>query len=258
VDQRYGFSPMVLSDEELKVFRKIEGLVLEETNQIFSVAPGVDLTDPAQLRGIDQATRSQLWEHFLKEKEKVVSTLETRHGGGFDEGEVAALSGFGEAFEGKFILLRQLKEHAVFLQLKVAQDGADPPAFGVTGQDESFKVRIGREDARLPRQVETVLIPFLGKIVTNGLLTHDRLPRGSSGIFNEAYRDSCKAQGGLITKVKTASPRPRRLSLSKRVMSKREKGADAPLPVRAVDEKPGGLVVQAAFPWYEAFESSGS
>jgi len=77
-------------------------------------------------------------------------------------------------------------------------DAGDPPtAYGVVALTEPFEDLIG---SYLPRMVETVLLPFQGRIVYDGLLSGYNISFGG-GIkrsLNDSYRQA-KSRQGIVT-----------------------------------------------------------
>ncbi len=103
---------------------------------------------------------------------------------------------------GRFIVLRQLRPHMIFL------DGNTPvAAYGVTALSEPMGPILGRP---LPVMVETVLFPFRGKIVYDGILSQFNVtfgPGSRSGF--EANLRSAKARQGIVSSLPWAPPTPK-------------------------------------------------
>jgi hypothetical protein len=111
---------------------------------------------------------------------------------------------------GKFYVFRQLKKYMVFLST-----GEHPIAYGVLALSQPFEELVG---PYLPVLTETVLLPFKGMIVYDGLMNSYNISFGP-GIrrsLNESFKEA-KARHGIVTS----------LPMSKE-----------PLPVKAPKAKP--------------------
>ncbi len=110
---------------------------------------------------------------------------------GFTEDKLDLLSKWEHFVKGRFIVYKHLKNHTVFLE-------AESPfkAYGVLGLEEDIEKVI----PHIPTPVETVLLPFKGKIVYDGLVRTSRLGFGSNlkGQIKEQYLKA-KSKFGLIT-----------------------------------------------------------
>jgi hypothetical protein len=93
--------------------------------------------------------------------------------------------------KGQFWLIRYLKKHAVFI------DGSF--AYGVLALSDPFEWFYGNN---LPRMVETVLLPFEGKIVYDGMMMSSNVLIGGNltSSLNSEY-SVLKAKYGLITQL---------------------------------------------------------
>jgi Domain of unknown function (DUF6398) len=92
---------------------------------------------------------------------------------------------------GKFYVFRQLKKHMVFLSTD-----KQPIAYGVLALSQPFEELVG---PYLPVLTETVLLPFKGMMVYDGLMTSYRISFGP-GIrrsLNESFKEA-KARHGII------------------------------------------------------------
>ncbi len=91
--------------------------------------------------------------------------------------------------KGSFFVYKYLKDYTVFIK--------DDLAFGVLSLSDPFEAFFGNN---LPTYVETVLLPFKGKIVYHGLLMGGRMRFGSGyrKSLNEVYKKA-KAKYGIIT-----------------------------------------------------------
>ncbi len=120
-----------------------------------------------------------LLEGFLKENPFGLST---------EDKEIAA--GFRHRLSGRFVFMKQLKEHAIFTD--------DKYAYGVLALSTPFEMVMGF--APLPCMVEAVLLPFKGKIIYDGFLLpyNVRFGGGYKSSFNDQLKEA-KANYGIVT-----------------------------------------------------------
>ena len=107
--------------------------------------------------------------------------------------ELAIVSQWKHCVSGKLIMFRQLKKHMIFLST------SDPPiAYGVLALTEPFDDLF--IDASMPKLVQTLLLPFKGKIIYDGLMgSYDvSLGGGIKRSLNNNYRDA-KERLGVVT-----------------------------------------------------------
>jgi hypothetical protein len=97
--------------------------------------------------------------------------------------------------KGRFYVLRHLKQNSIFLLV-----GNKPKAYGVLGLTDELDRVIPK--STLPAYVETVLLPYEGAVVCDGLLVADNSPIGSNikHEMSDEYK-GIKQAGELITKL---------------------------------------------------------
>lgn len=146
---------------------------------------------PAEYSLLPPDIRFEVHEAFLENPELVDAFVEENpfH---LDEPELEIVGSWKHFIAGRFCVLRYLKNHAVFLS------ATDPPvAYGVADLLMPFEMLIG---PRLPQVVETVLLPFQGRIVYDGMMQVANIRFGGSAKrgLNEDYKEA-KAREGIIT-----------------------------------------------------------
>jgi hypothetical protein len=103
---------------------------------------------------------------------------------------------------GKFYIFRELAKYTVFLSITTP-----PIAYGVLALSDPFDLLIRRP---LPIMVQTVLLPFKGMIVYDGLMSSYNISFGP-GIrrnLNQDFKDA-KARHGIVTSLPmSATPLP--------------------------------------------------
>src|SRR6266496_1017610 len=106
--------------------------------------------------------------------------------------ELEIVSSWRHLVFGRFIALRQLKTHMLLLSC----DGAST-AYALTGLIEPIEMVIKQP---LPTMIETVLLPFRGKIIYDGVISRFNVTFGSGSRrgFEEHLR-AAKASNGFFT-----------------------------------------------------------
>ena len=94
--------------------------------------------------------------------------------------------------KGKFVIIKELKKYCIFLNLN------DNMIYGVKGISSPFSEMI----PYFPYMIETVLIPFNGKIIYDSIIEGESITFGSSfkKSFNEKYIE-IKNKKEIITKL---------------------------------------------------------
>ena len=123
----------------------------------------------------------QLFDDFIQENKEELS----------DE-DIAILKSWKSFIQGKFYLFRYLKKSRIFLSVDEHHQ-----TYGVLSLYSSFQEMFGTQ---LPRLVETVLLPFKGKIVSDGIIMESNIYFGSGyrSSIKEIYAEA-KARFGMIT-----------------------------------------------------------
>lgn len=114
--------------------------------------------------------------------------------------ELETVGDWRKMLTGKFYVLRHLKKHSLFLT------GAEnSPVYGVIGLTQPIEEVIGPD---VPVLVDAILLPFLGRIVYDGLM--ERFPitfgPGIRRSLNDDYRDA-KELGRMVTSLGPPAPK---------------------------------------------------
>lgn len=112
---------------------------------------------------------------------------------GFDKEELAIVTGWQNFVAGDFFLERYLKSHAIFI-------GNHNQVYGVLGLHQGLEEIIHK--SYLPLRTKVVLLPFLGKIVYDGLIESYNVYFGA-GITRELKETylAAKQNGRIITEL---------------------------------------------------------
>ncbi|HXJ61065.1 MAG TPA: plasmid pRiA4b ORF-3 family protein [Verrucomicrobiae bacterium] len=137
--------------------------------------------------------------------------------------ELEVVSSWRHLVFGRFIALRQLEKHMILLSC----DGTST-AYGLTGLANRLEEVI---EQRLPAMIETVLLPFQGKIIYNGIISRFNVTFGAGARrgFEEHLR-AAKASNRFLTSLPAlpAAPTPKPPSTSPK--PKLDRGLRGPLP----------------------------
>ena len=181
---------MRLPETQRQQFFRLHTGLLAFVNREARVIGGAD--DPEDVRKVPPGDLFPLRE-ALWEDPQWVDRYVSANPDGLSSDELETVSRWRHRRHGSFCILKQLRKHAVFIDL----DSTDPRAFGVLALTDPF------EDffASFPVMVDkVVLLPFEGGIVSDGLLASMNLifGRGIRASLRDWYNEA-KARYGIIT-----------------------------------------------------------
>ena len=221
-----GSNAMNLTPDEVKLFYDLYAALLCFVNRRLDVSP-VQFSNAAEYTTTwpeaRVAVRDALFEHRELIDEFVAENLAQ-----LKADELKIVATWKHAIVGKFYVIRYLKKHTVFL----TSGGSPNRAFGVLGLGDPLEEVIG---SFLPRLITTVLLPFQGKIIYDGLVFGYNITFGGGikRMLNEEYKQA-KAALGIITSLgEQAAPLPEKRKPDKRprtataVVAPRSAPADA-------------------------------
>ena len=185
---------MNLSPDDVKLFYKLFPALLLFVNERHRIE-GVTTDDqlmslPAERRF---AIREKLYQNNYLIDEFVHSNPRQ-----FTSEELVIVQGWKSYLKGQFYLVKQLKKHPIFLEFD-----QEAKAYGVLAIADLFSELV----PFIPIIVETVLIPFKGQIIYDGLISSRSIYLGA-GIkrsLNNGYNEA-KAKYGVITSLSDATP----------------------------------------------------
>ena len=151
-----------------------------------------------------------------------------------DPEELGIVQSWKHLVAGEFYVLRFLKKYTVFLTAK------EPTvAYGVVALSEPFEDVIEQE---LPFLCKTVLLPFQGRIVYDGVLSGYNLIIGSNirRELNDTYNDA-KKRHGIVTCLPWSTESPK--ALPKRGIVQKERG-----------KRESGLIGKWRITWMETWK----
>jgi hypothetical protein len=199
---------MLLTPQDAELFFRLHRALMFFVNQRLKVIPD-DVTSPEEFSSLSPEVRLKVRNVFVKHTDLIQQFVE-ENPANLNEGELAIVRSWRHLVHGKFYVFRQLKKYMVFLSTD-----KQPIPYGVLALTQPFEELVG---PYLPVLTETVLLPFNGMIVYDGLLSSYRISFGP-GIrrsLNESYNEA-KARHGIVTSLPMS---------------------DKPLPVRAPKPRP--------------------
>jgi hypothetical protein len=199
---------MLLTPQDVELFFRLHRTLMFFVNQRLHVL-AEDLASPEQFAALAPEVRLKVRDAFREHTDLLQSFVEENPAHLTDE-ELAIVRSWRHLVAGKFYIFRELKKYTVFL----AAD-KQPVAYGVLALSQPFEELIG---PYLPVLTETVLLPFEGRIVYDGLLNSYRIYFGP-GVrrsLNESFKEA-KARHGIVTSLPMS---------------------DEPLPVKTPKAKP--------------------
>jgi len=188
---------MFLTPDEAELFFKLHRSLMFYVNERLGVVPNIGSAD--EFSALPPEIRLEVRNAFHDETDLIESFVDANPCDLSDE-ELDIVLSWHHQVAGKFFIFRQLKRYTVFLSTEDT-----PIAYGVLALTEPFEDLIG---LHLPVMTDTVLMPFQGKIVYDGLLSSYNISFGG-GIrrsLNENYR-TAKEQFGIVTSL-PAQARP--------------------------------------------------
>jgi hypothetical protein len=180
---------MLLTPHDVVLFFKLHRALMFFVNQRLQVIP--DCASPEAFSAVAPELRLKVRDALLGHMDLIESFVE-ENPVGLPSDELAIVRSWRHLVHGKFYIFRQLQKYMVFLST-----GEEPIAYGVLALSQPFEELVG---PYLPVLAETVLLPFKGLIVYDGLLNSYRISFGP-GIrrsLNESYKEA-KARHGIVT-----------------------------------------------------------
>lgn len=177
---------MLLSREDAELFFRLHRSLMCFVNERLRIVP--DIRSPEQFSALSLEIRVQVRDAFMGEPDILDSFLDANPDHMTQE-ELDIVSSWRHYVFGKFFVFRYLKRHTVFL----ATD-PHPTAYGVLALSEPLEDLIG---PYLPAWIETMLLPFRGRIVYDGLLKGHNISFGGGvrRMLNDSYKEAKEGLG---------------------------------------------------------------
>jgi len=184
-------SEMNLTADEGKLFYDLYAVLLSFVNRKLKLS-SEQFSDSREYTSTPPEARTAIREALFARRE-LIDEFVHDNPANLKADELEIVASWKHALPGKFCVLRYLKKYTVFL----TSGGSPNRAYGVLGLADPLEAVIG---PRLPRLVTTVLLPFQGKIIYDGLVSGYNITFGG-GIkrtLNEEYKQA-KETFGIVT-----------------------------------------------------------
>jgi hypothetical protein len=181
---------MLLTPQDAELFFRPHRALMFFVNQRLGVLPDA-VASPDEFSGLSPEVRLKVRDAFLQHTDLIQQFVEENPARLTAE-ELDLVRSWRHLVHGKFYLFRQLQKYMVFLSAEER-----PVAYGVLALTDPFEELVG---PYLPVLAETVLLPFKGFIVYDGLLRSYRISFGP-GIrrsLSESYKEA-KERHGIVT-----------------------------------------------------------
>src|SRR6516162_199941 len=199
---------MLLTPQDGELFFKLHRALMFFVNQRLQVLPD-DISSPDEFSSLSPQVRLKVRDAFLDHTDLIQSFVD-ENPAHLTSDELDIVRSWQHLVHGKFYVFRELKKYTVFLSTT-----GPAIAYGVLALSQPFEDLIG---PYLPVLTQTVLLPFKGVIVYDGLMSSYRISFGP-GIrrsLNESFKEA-KARHGIVTSLpmskeplppKAPKPRP--------------------------------------------------
>jgi hypothetical protein len=180
---------MLLSSDEAEMFFKLHGalmdFVVKELKPIDAHVPALPFA------ALPVEKRKQVVQAFLGRLD-MVNAFVVANPAKLSQEELEIVSSWQHLVSGSFIALRQLKKHLILLSCDETLT-----AYALTGLSEPIEHLIRQP---LPKMIETVLLPFRGRIIYDGIIGTFNVAFGSGSRrgFEENFR-AAKASKRFFT-----------------------------------------------------------
>jgi hypothetical protein len=223
---------MLLSQDDAALFFRLMWGLQFYVNQQRQLLPDIDSFEEYQaLPGEEKfPVRNALWDN-----PELIDAYVRENPDGLAPEELSIISKWKGFVQGQFYIFRYLKNHAIFM--------GESKVYAVLGLYESFDDMF--HGWPLPVFVETVLLPFKGKIIYDSLCQFYNIQFGG-GIRSDLNEDYLKAkQNGLI--ITSLEPETQTAKPSQRSRKPgEESGAIVEGIVQASERLRGGDAIQSA------------
>lgn len=148
---------MLLPSEEAALFFKLMPALQVFANQNLQIVKGLEIV--GQYQKVSNEQRVKLRNAFYQNTD-LIDKFVRENPFGFPPDELAIISGWKNFVAGDFMIERVLKKYAIFI--------GDNKVYGVLALTEPLHQVLG--GMPLPVYVKTVLLPFKGRIIYDGLM----------------------------------------------------------------------------------------
>jgi hypothetical protein len=181
---------MLLEPEDVELFFKLHRALMFFVNQRLKVLPN-DVASPNEFSSLAPELRLKVRDAFLGHTDLIQAFVD-ENPARLTSDELDIVGSWRHLVHGQFYIFRELKKHTVFLT-----STNQAIAYGVLALSQPFEELIGPE---LPKLTQTVLHPFKGAIVYDGLMNTYKVSFGSGTrrSLNERFKEA-KALHWIVT-----------------------------------------------------------
>ncbi len=191
---------MLLPPHELELFFKLHRALMFFVNQRLKVIPD-KIASPEEFAALSPQVRLKVRD-ALNANLALIESFADENPAHLSDDELGIVRSWRHLVAGRFYVFRELKKHTVFLSTT-----SPAIAYGVLALSQPFEDLIG---PYLPVLTQTVLLPFKGMIVYDGLMSSYNISFGP-GIrrnLNQDFKEA-KARHGIVTSLPmSATPQP--------------------------------------------------
>jgi hypothetical protein len=178
---------MLLECHDLAQFFRLHRTLMFYVNKRLNVVAD-DLATPEEFASLPPEARLKVRDAFVAHLD-LIDSFTSENPANLPEDELDIVRAWRHFVAGKFYAFLELKKHTVFLS------STDPvTAYGVLALSQPFEELIG---PFLPIMTQTVLLPFKGKIVYDGLISRFSISFGSGikRMLSESFTQAKQRQG---------------------------------------------------------------
>jgi hypothetical protein len=207
---------MCLPTVDIDRFYRVWKLLLFFTNDQYQLIPTWNAVTPeTNLRSEDVLqVRERIWQ-----EDSILDRFTSQNPAQLPDTDLALVQSWKQRRQGNFLILKELKKHAIF----IVQDHSDD-VLAVKGLYSRFSEIF----PYFPIMVKTVLLPYEGEIIGDGLYSPYNITFGSGmvGEWNALYADA-KERGAIITSlIGSAQPTSPKVNTKKAEATNRKVFAD--------------------------------
>ncbi|HJH30670.1 MAG TPA: hypothetical protein C5S50_00390 [Methanosarcinaceae archaeon] len=191
---------MKLNEEDVELFFKLSGALLFYTNQKYPVTK--NLKEPV-FKDIPPADIKSLYERLSSHTE-LIDYFVDENPFSFTQEELEIVKSWNNLVKGKFMIMFYLRDYTAFMSVSNKQK-----VYGVISLQDKIRDVI---PPSLPQYVETILLPFRGKIIYCGYIYgYDvRIDENLKRILKEWYHQARRKFGIITSLDESTSERTRK------------------------------------------------
>src|SRR5436190_22198097 len=160
---------MLLTPQDVELFFKLHRALMFFVNQRLKVLPD-DVASPDEFSSLSPEVRLKVRDAFLGHTD-LIQSFADENPARLTTDELDIVRSWRHLVHGKFYVFRQLQKYMVFLSTD-----KQPVAYGVLALTQPLEEIVGPD---LPVLADTVLLPYEGRIVYEGLLNTYRVHFGA-------------------------------------------------------------------------------